>query len=454
MGILNREQIQSLEPEKPPKNPSEALNQAKQTMLDTGCWSKHQQMGRRWPIGCVALEVTQRCNLDCTLCYLSEHSEAVKDIPLTEVLHRIDLIFQYYGPNTDIQVTGGDPTLRQRDELVTIIHYIKDKNMRSTLMTNGIRATRSLLSELTKAGLNDVVFHVDTTQEIKGYQNEIELNEIRKKYIERAKGLGLSIMFNTTIHDSNYHEIPELIKFFITQAKFIRTVSFQLQADTGRGTQGQRTMPITPDTVWSQIERGAATTITHDAIMTGHPACNRYGMGLVLDQHCIDLFDDKDFVTEIQYATATLIADRKHKWKTMINFINWLICHPRYILPFIKWMIKKIWLIKQLLLKSKTLPATLSFFVHNFMDACSLEHDRIKACVFKTMTSEGPLSMCLYNAKRDDYILKPVPITNQHYWQPLTGEISTSRIRPQKIDPVFYPLKKLKGRTRRKIRAT
>ncbi len=130
MGILNREQIQSLEPEKPPKNPSEALNQAKQTMLDTGCWSKHQQMGRRWPIGCVALEVTQRCNLDCTLCYLSEHSEAVKDIPLTEVLHRIDLIFQYYGPNTDIQVTGGDPTLRRRDELVTIIHYIKHKNMR------------------------------------------------------------------------------------------------------------------------------------------------------------------------------------------------------------------------------------------------------------------------------------------------------------------------------------
>jgi len=230
MGILNREQIQSLEPEKPPKNPAEALNQANQTMLDTGCWSKHQQMGRRWPIGCVALEVTQRCNLDCTLCYLSEHSEAVKDIPLTEVLHRIDLIFQYYGPNTDIQVTGGDPTLRRRDELVTIIHYIKDKNMRSTLMTNGIRATRSLLSELTKAGLNDVVFHVDTTQEIKGYQNEIELNEIRKKYIERAKGLGLSIMFNTTIHDSNYHEIPELIKFFITQARFIRTVSFQLQA--------------------------------------------------------------------------------------------------------------------------------------------------------------------------------------------------------------------------------
>lgn len=29
-------------------------------------------------MGWVTLEITQRCNLDCTLCYLSENSEAVK----------------------------------------------------------------------------------------------------------------------------------------------------------------------------------------------------------------------------------------------------------------------------------------------------------------------------------------------------------------------------------------
>ena len=38
--------------------------------------SKHQTtrqvLGKRSTIGCVALEVTQRCNLDCTLCYLSD----------------------------------------------------------------------------------------------------------------------------------------------------------------------------------------------------------------------------------------------------------------------------------------------------------------------------------------------------------------------------------------------
>ncbi|MEM9735358.1 MAG: hypothetical protein AAF908_01975, partial [Pseudomonadota bacterium] len=38
--------------------------------------------GRLFPIACIALEVTQRCNLDCTLCYLSDLAEATPDVPL------------------------------------------------------------------------------------------------------------------------------------------------------------------------------------------------------------------------------------------------------------------------------------------------------------------------------------------------------------------------------------
>jgi sulfatase maturation enzyme AslB (radical SAM superfamily) len=48
--------------------------------------------GRRVAIGCVAREITQRCNLDCSYCHLSEYSEALRDIPIEEVFRRIDLI--------------------------------------------------------------------------------------------------------------------------------------------------------------------------------------------------------------------------------------------------------------------------------------------------------------------------------------------------------------------------
>ena len=91
-------------------SPDRSMDNAKRIMQEQGYWSNNQQMGLRWSIGCVALEITQRCNLDCTLCYLSELSEAVHDIPLTEIYHRIDTIHRYYGDHTDIQVTGGDPT--------------------------------------------------------------------------------------------------------------------------------------------------------------------------------------------------------------------------------------------------------------------------------------------------------------------------------------------------------
>ena len=83
-----------------------------------------QVLGRRSTIGCVALEVTQRCNLDCTLCYLSESSESVKDLPLEAVFERIDRIRETYGPGIGVQVTGGDPTLRPRAELVAIVRRL------------------------------------------------------------------------------------------------------------------------------------------------------------------------------------------------------------------------------------------------------------------------------------------------------------------------------------------
>ena len=58
----------------------DALGDLRTRMQRTGQWHAHQIAGRRWPVACVSLEITQRCNLDCTLCYLSESSEAVRSL--------------------------------------------------------------------------------------------------------------------------------------------------------------------------------------------------------------------------------------------------------------------------------------------------------------------------------------------------------------------------------------
>src|SRR5437588_5307363 len=94
----------------------------------------HQVLGRRSTIGCVAVEITQRCNLDCTLCYLSESSEKVKDIPLEVVLARLRKVRETYGDGVSVQITGGDPTLRKRSELVAIVREAARLGLEPSLM--------------------------------------------------------------------------------------------------------------------------------------------------------------------------------------------------------------------------------------------------------------------------------------------------------------------------------
>ncbi|AJY27213.1 radical SAM superfamily protein (plasmid) [Burkholderia thailandensis 34] len=425
MPYLQSDEIAAHGIERWPRSPIDAFDRARTTLHDLGLAGDSQQMGQRWPVGCIALEITQRCNLDCTLCYLSENAEAVKDIPLEELFSRIDTIFASYGPNADVQVTGGEPTLRDRGELLAIVRRIWARGMRATLMTNGIRVTRMLLEQLTDAGLADVAFHVDTTQQRRGYATEAALNALRERYLNMAAGLPLSVMFNTTVHDGNFDEIPSVVSFFRSCAGRIRTVSFQLQADIGRGVQRARGLAITPDTVVAQIEKGAGTPITFSASLIGHPCCNRYGMCIAANGNLHDAFDDPSFVAAMQSATAALAFDRTYPAATAHRLIAWFARHPALWPRALSWTARKGWAMRKDILASGARVHTLSFIIHNFMDAARLEEDRIRACAFKVATSEGPVSMCLHNARRDAFVLKPIRIYRAGlpvYWNPATGK--------------------------------
>lgn len=396
-----------------------ALERAKSRMQVAGVWSENQILGRRYPIGCVALEITQRCNLDCTLCYLSESSESTKDIPMEEIYRRIEQIKHSYGPNTDVQITGGDPTLRKRSELMEVVRRIRDIGMRPTLMTNGIAATRDLIQELIKNGLNDIAFHVDVTEERKGFKNEMELNKIRRDYIERVRGLPIAVIFNTTVCKENFHEIPELIQFFIKNCDVVGMASFQLQADTGRGVLKKRDQVISLDTVTEQIQKGAGAKISFETARIGHPRCHRYGLTLVTNGKPFDFFDDPAFFIALIGKTVNLQIDRTRPIKALYQIFSWLFKTPEIIPIALKFIARKVHEMALDTVKAKGKINKLSFFVQNFMDADNLEPDRIHACSFMVMTPDGPISMCMHNAKRDEFILKPIALKSGEVWQPL-----------------------------------
>lgn len=425
---MTRDEIRLAQPAAAPAR--DALAFARSVMRTTGQWDASQFMGRRWPIGCVALEITQRCNLDCTACYLSEHSEAVKDIPLAELFRRIDVIFDHYGPGTGVQVTGGDPTLRKKDELIEIVRRIADKGMHPALFTNGIRAKRELLIQLADAGLVDVAFHVDMTQQRRGFDSEAALNAIRQEYIERARGLPIAVMFNTTVTDDNFEQIPDVAAFFVKNSDVVRLASFQLQADTGRGTLGLRHDAITLKSVQKRIEQGAQTPLTFDTAHIGHSRCNRYAMTFVSNGRAYDALDDVRLFQAVLEGTAHRSFDRRSKVNSVSSFLIGLLKRPRLWPACFAWTVRRLWRAKADLIAARGRVHKLSFFMHNFMDACSLEKRRIDACSFMAATQTGPISMCLHNAKRDEFILAPLRIDggpDSPLWNPLTGTVLRNR---------------------------
>lgn len=373
---------------------------------------KKQFLGRRSVIGCVALEITQRCNLDCTLCYLSEYSESIPDIPIEHIKARLDTIKRVYGVHTNVQITGGDPTLRDRKELVEIVRYCASIGLFPALFTNGIRASRDMLRELADVGLVDVAFHVDLTQERKGFKTEMELCSVREKYLERARDLGISIIFNTTVHDANVREVPELARWFRDHAGTLGMASFQLQADTGRGYLRQRDEDlISKERIQRLIEQGVGTSLSWDGVLIGHPECHNVAYTLSAPGKTVDLLDDQTIAGDWMSDFGEVVIDRTRPVESAINMVKSAFStKPQWIKRSGKWIAKKVVDFGPAYVRAKLAGAhagKLSFFIHNFQDAKNLDQCRIDNCSFHAVTDTGGVSMCAFNAERDDFIIPP-----------------------------------------------
>ncbi len=393
---------------------SPPLAAARQRMA--GVFAANQILGRTQATGCTAVEITQRCNLDCTLCYLSDNSESVRDLPLDEVLARLERVRAEFGPGTHVQITGGDPTLRKHDELVAIVAHAHALGLFPALFTNGIAATRALLQRLAAVGLRDVAFHVDTTQGRRGHATEASLDAIRREYLERARGLGLNVVFNTTVHAANVAEIPDLVRFFVAHADVIGMASFQLQAETGRGAWGARNDAVSLAGVREHIDAACSRSLPWDVIRVGHPDCHSYVPALVFGSRVVPVVSERplfeaflqDFGAEAYAGPVPLRAVRHAQGAAVRAWTLAVLKRPRWLVRGLRWLAGLAMDAGWSGVFSGRQPHKLSFFVHNFMDARHLDPARIEACSFQVMTQSGPVSMCAYNARRDDFILQPL----------------------------------------------
>jgi uncharacterized radical SAM superfamily Fe-S cluster-containing enzyme len=396
----------------------------------------NQILGRRSTVGCVALEITQRCNLDCALCYLSESSESVKDTPLPILFERIDRIRARYGAGVSVQVTGGDPTLRDRGELVAIVKRIAEHDLRPSLFTNGLKATRDLLEELAAAGLYDVAFHVDTTQGRTRFPTEASLNAVRRDYIERSRGLGIAVVFNTSVHGGNLEEIPALARFFLEHSDVVGMASFQVHAETGRGAWRTRASSVTMAAIRARITEGVGEgALAWDAALLGHPDCHQATMLATFGGRAVDVLADRTLYESFLEEMKDVPFDRRDVKGTARRVVLTLARRPWWVLRGGRFLLSRLWRVRrEILARKKT--GKITFFIQNFMDAGALDEERLANCSFMVMTDDGPVSMCAHNARRDDYILKPLAlpgVDGPGVWDPRTDALALPSRPPARV---------------------
>jgi hypothetical protein len=207
----------------------------------------------------------------------------------------------------------------------------------------------------------------------------------------------------------------------------VHLASFQLQADTGRGIAGSRPALITPDSVARQIEAGTGARLNFDTPI-GHARCNRYAACLVTGGRVHDLLDDQALIGEVHDASTDLHFDRRRPGRAAAILARRVAMRPWLWRRALGWAARKLWAMRRDLVLGRGRVHKLSFLIHNFMDACSLERDRVEACVFMAVTAQGPVSMCLHNARRDSFILEPLEAETdggRRRWDPLSGFVGT-----------------------------
>jgi uncharacterized radical SAM superfamily Fe-S cluster-containing enzyme len=190
----------------------------------------------RQSICSVLLEVTNRCNLDCPVCFASAGEEEVPDPDLETIKGWYQRLLASGGPY-NIQLSGGEPTLR--DDLPEIIALGRSLGFSFfQLNTNGLRLSREpeFLGALKQAGLSTVFLQFDGTRrdiylQLRGRDILAEKLEVIKLCGEAGVGV---VLVPTVVPGVNDQNLGEIIQLAVENIPVVRGVHFQPISYIGR----------------------------------------------------------------------------------------------------------------------------------------------------------------------------------------------------------------------------
>lgn len=285
---------------------------------DCGLCTDHLRKGC-----CMLLELTNRCNLHCPVCFANAGSESPRDQSLSEIEKQYDFLMAHGGP-FNIQLSGGEPTLR--DDLPKIIKLGKEKGFSFfQLNTNGIRLAQDdgeYAKELFDSGLSTVFLQFD------GIDDEVYLKlrgaplfDVKLKAINNAIQAGLGVVLVPVIVPGiNDNQIGHILDFAQQHQPGVRGVHFQPISYFGRCEEKRPQMPITIPKMLTLIEEQTKGKMKYDDFGCGgaeNPYCSfhaAYRDGKLLPKKsgsccCCTTSDDSRENVANQWAGVKTIAE-------------------------------------------------------------------------------------------------------------------------------------------------
>lgn len=248
-GHLSYEDWDRIKEPSTPVNPATSVEHG--CPFDCGLCPAHRQHSC-----CVLLEITERCNLGCPICFASS-GDAADDPPIESLLDTMRDLLTRGGP-LNIQLSGGEPSVR--DDVPRIIQ--EGKKMGHPffqLNTNGIRLAEEegYAQSLSDAGLDCVFLQFDgVTDEVYRQIRGRDLFDIKKKAIEACQKAGIGVVLvPTLLNGVNIKEIGQILRFAAEHIPTVTGVHFQPMTFAGRYPKGAPVNRFTLSHLLYEIEK-------------------------------------------------------------------------------------------------------------------------------------------------------------------------------------------------------
>lgn len=208
---------------------------------------------------------TNRCDLSCWYCFFyCKANEPVYEPSLEQIRAMVrNLRAEKPVPCNAVQLTGGEPTLRE--DLVDMVKICKEEGVDHVQVnTDGINFAfkPELVKQLREAGTNTVYLSFDGVMPKSNPKNHWEFPYA----VENCRRVGLGIVLvPTVIKGINDGEVGAIVNFALNNTDIIRAVNFQPVSLVGRMPQELREKQrITIPKVIQNIEEQSNGVITKD----------------------------------------------------------------------------------------------------------------------------------------------------------------------------------------------